>query len=527
MSVYGFDPESNWPKRLVPGANVTFRDTGAELIIDSAGGGAGGGVSGGGTLNYVARWTGSTSLGSGVLYDNSSNVGISNTSPGYKLDIVAASPPVQLRFGVSASDDGGFLFSLNAGQTLLSVGAAHNGTLYVAKRTSATIVTLSDSTFQVQNNTNLTVGNTFTPTITFSVSPTQMSYTQVVATSGAPKAFTVIAGAHTTLTATAELIDVYFDLSRTVQWNAGAISTQRSVVFEPPTLAFVSSSTVTTAATVAILGAPAVGANATITTSLALWVQAGKVLIGNAPIFSNAVTQLEVTGTLTISGAGVLQAIGISYSGTLAVAANSDLFRGAVIQPIFAKSTFTGLGSISLFVGVGTPTGSGTIATHSTISISEATVATANVGLLIGTHPGGSTNYAVYINTTNSSVITGAGLQMGAPTGGDKGSGTINVATDIYKNNSLYNNPDYALEAWVNGGPIVKYADNPGARDYRRMTLGEVEQHIRQNYKLPGFAEDPMGIFERTDRVLEKIEELFTYMIEFDQRLAVLEQPVH
>ena len=77
MSVFGFDPESNWPVRLVPGSNITFRDTGAELIIDSDGG-AGSGVSGGGTLNYVARWTGSTSLGSGVLYDNNTNIGICN-----------------------------------------------------------------------------------------------------------------------------------------------------------------------------------------------------------------------------------------------------------------------------------------------------------------------------------------------------------------------------------------------------------------------------------------------------------------
>ena len=41
----------------------------------------------GGTANYTARWTGATTLGTGVLYDNGTNVGIGNTSPTYKLDV--------------------------------------------------------------------------------------------------------------------------------------------------------------------------------------------------------------------------------------------------------------------------------------------------------------------------------------------------------------------------------------------------------------------------------------------------------
>ena len=41
----------------------------------------------GGTANYVARFTGATTLSTGVLYDNATNVGISKTTPNAKLDV--------------------------------------------------------------------------------------------------------------------------------------------------------------------------------------------------------------------------------------------------------------------------------------------------------------------------------------------------------------------------------------------------------------------------------------------------------
>ena len=47
----------------------------------------GGSLSGSGTANYVARWTSSTAVGSGVLYDNATNVGIGITSPNSKLSV--------------------------------------------------------------------------------------------------------------------------------------------------------------------------------------------------------------------------------------------------------------------------------------------------------------------------------------------------------------------------------------------------------------------------------------------------------
>jgi hypothetical protein len=52
-----------------------------DLVVKS-----GGGVTGG-TANYVAVWSGSTSLTTGSLYNNANGVGINNINPSYSLDI--------------------------------------------------------------------------------------------------------------------------------------------------------------------------------------------------------------------------------------------------------------------------------------------------------------------------------------------------------------------------------------------------------------------------------------------------------
>ncbi|MDZ7587167.1 MAG: hypothetical protein U0946_05385, partial [Patescibacteria group bacterium] len=45
-------------------------------------------VDGSGTASYVARWTDTNTLGTGVLYDNATNIGIGTVSPGAKLDVL-------------------------------------------------------------------------------------------------------------------------------------------------------------------------------------------------------------------------------------------------------------------------------------------------------------------------------------------------------------------------------------------------------------------------------------------------------
>jgi hypothetical protein len=101
-------------------------------------------------------------------------------------------------------------------------------------------------------------------------------------------AFKLIGGAHTTLTASTEQRDMFIDLSAQMEFATGALAVERSIYIEPRTYKFVGASTITTAATFAIGGAPAAGTNATITSSLALWVQAGTSRFGGTVQLANA-----------------------------------------------------------------------------------------------------------------------------------------------------------------------------------------------------------------------------------------------
>lgn len=130
--------------------------------------------------------------------------------------------------------------------------------------------------------------------------PLLLDIQQFASSTGSPTAVKVTGGAHTTLTASVEAIDVNYNLARTVQFATGALTTQRAVVFSAPTYAFVGASTLTTAATLAIANAPIPGTNATITNRVALLVTdntASALTIHN--LFSNTNTTGRTQSILT------------------------------------------------------------------------------------------------------------------------------------------------------------------------------------------------------------------------------------
>lgn len=120
----------------------------------------------------------------------------------------------------------------------------------------------------------------FVTTITKTISPTWTGYhtfAPAASTGTVAPDLTITGAANTALTATTERTSVLINGSATQQFAAGTITTQRMMRIQAPTYAFVTASTITTASTVSISGAPIAGTNATITNRWAINVEADDV----------------------------------------------------------------------------------------------------------------------------------------------------------------------------------------------------------------------------------------------------------
>lgn len=255
-----------------------------------------------------------------------------------------------------------------------------------------------------------------------------------------------------------------------------------------------------------------------------------------------ASTGLYTEIDLTHSTAGAVQHYGsnvvVRYRGTQSSTHASGRDVNGYRASVFVYNTGTvavvdgftldmrnlGAGTVTALTGIHVPamtnSGGGTITTTYGVKVDALGVGSTRYAFW-GNNASAANVYNLYMAGTATNYMAG-GLVMAAATGGDKGAGTINTAGDIYKNNSAYTNPDYALEMWATGR-VEKFADNSGARDYRRMTLREIEDHIKRNLCLPRMTNEPTGIFERADMVLEKLEELYTHIIELHHRMESVE----
>jgi hypothetical protein len=115
-----------------------------------------------------AQWT--TADGSGNINNtNSNNVGVGTTSPNYKFDITTALDRAQIRFGLGAGDSGGFLYSNGPAHAVFSAGASFNGTSWIAKSLSASMIENNLGALNFYTNPALSTGSAFTPTVRMSV----------------------------------------------------------------------------------------------------------------------------------------------------------------------------------------------------------------------------------------------------------------------------------------------------------------------------------------------------------------------
>ena len=121
-----------------------------------------------------------------------------------------------------------------------------------------------------QNFVDLTTDQTVAGAKTFTGTPT--AFTPTASTTAATTRFLFTGATDTTLTASTEAPNVYFNMGQTRQHSTGTLSTQRDFRISPSTHSFVGASTLTNAASLVIDGPSNGGTNATITNSSALWV---------------------------------------------------------------------------------------------------------------------------------------------------------------------------------------------------------------------------------------------------------------
>lgn len=329
-----------------------------------------------------------------------------------------------------------------------------------------------------------------------------VSVAQPVKTTGSPVALLVTGGAHTTLTASVEAPDVYLNVTRTVQFATGALAAQRAVKIGQPTYGFVGGSTLTTAATVAVAGAPVKGTNATLTDTIALWIESASVGAAGTGhgMYVNAPTGATTNHGATIAGASgaggtVLRVTetapvatgaihGIVYTG--AVNTNQTLsteIRSLTVTTA-GRQWATGALAAQREVYFSQPTyshvGGSTITTAATVAIGGAPAASTNA-TLTATHallieaaavkPAGTVpaSYGLTVNAMTGATANYAGAFLGGNVGIGSSTpldalGVYAATTSVYRGQvSLFDTTAMALGV---GAQIVFGGKYTGVGDY-------------------------------------------------------------
>jgi hypothetical protein len=231
------------------------------------------------------------------------------------------------------------------------------------------------------------------------------------------------------------------------------------------------------------------------------------------------------TGALTVGGgggfAGTVSASAFLVGSTAVNAIRRTTFGFGSSYVVVGIGEYSGTNSISLGVNVNAISGGSFAGAGDIIIPKSGSIIAPNAGAtdFVGVIRSNGTN--VYIGpamsaglvATNQLTVYGTGgVTIGAPTGGDKGTGTLNVAADIYKNNTAYTNPDFVFEHFYRGC-VERFIESPGAKEYAGlMPLPALRDFTRRELRLPGIDDKPMGIFGRGDAALRLIEENSLYI---------------
>lgn len=250
-------------------------------------------------------------------------VGINNASPAVALDVTGAITGTGLLTSAGLSSSSALDFTAGVAVT--------NGNYQVIRDNSGTNV------LKLNVPSGSQVQATINGAVRLQVGGSSSAIVQGTTASGAQSAFTISCATLTGQTASTEINDFHLNNTRTITSAAGAVTAQRSARFGQVTYAFNSASTIADAASLAVLGAPIAGTNATITRAMAIWAQAGVCRFDGGIQFS--------AGGTTYSDTNITSGV---YTPTLTNVANLDGSTAFECQYLRVGSTVTVSGKVSI-----------------------------------------------------------------------------------------------------------------------------------------------------------------------------------
>jgi len=143
----------------------------AYLAVNSSGdvitvAGSGGGSVSGGSTNYIARWASSTSLTTGSIFDNGTNVGIGSISPAYKLDVTG---DIRATGAVYANANGAMYFRGGDDAELWDINVANTIGIYGQQDQGVASIKLGSGGGIISGRSGSIGIGTTSPTRTFQV----------------------------------------------------------------------------------------------------------------------------------------------------------------------------------------------------------------------------------------------------------------------------------------------------------------------------------------------------------------------
>ena len=228
-------------------------------------------------------------------------------------------------------------------------------------------------------------------------------------------------------------------------------------------------------------------------------------------LFYNASSQFDWDSRLLFNSSGTLV-----LGHTSAIGSTHRLFVRDGGSTEGASTPFTNRGWVAAFSNVNNDTSEGGVLIVTLDSTGVNTYI-----LECGASFSGTYAACFQVKGNGQVLVPKSGLVVGNATGGSKGIGTINTANDVYKNDMAYTSPDAIFEKYYTG-KVIKYADSPHANYPGLLPIDKLREYTRQNWRLPRIDDEPSGIFTRSDIALEKIEELFLYLFETQDKIGSL-----